>query len=61
MPANVLENMRPTLIASSRPAVAIDSENRCAPWCVEMFTAASENMPLAATAPSTQPPAWAGM
>ena len=45
------------------PAVAITSENRCAGlarWWVEMLTAASENIALAAIAPRVQPAAWAG-
>src|SRR5690242_7404886 len=91
IPANVSENMRPTLIAglaklaelvkkyaapmyaptaagpalerlvrtsekiaSSSPAVAMTSENRCAGearWCEETLSAASANMPLALIAP----------
>ena len=46
------------------PPVAMTSENRCAGlarWCVEMLMAARENIPLATTAPSTQPATCAGM
>jgi hypothetical protein len=51
-------------ITSSSPTVAIASLSMCAGearWWVEMLTAASANMPLAAIAPSTQPAVCAGM
>ena len=52
---SVLANRNMT---SSKPKVAMTSENRCGPearWCVEIDTAAKENMTLAAIAPLTQP------
>ena len=51
-------------ITSSRPPVAIASENRCAGdarWWVEMLIAARPNIVFAVMAPRTQPAIWTGM
>ena len=44
-----------------RPAVATASLTRCAPvarWCVEIETAAAENITLAVMAPAMHPRTW---